>query len=97
MEWEDIYSAMLAAMEEHDRKQREDAPQLSPGMMAIEPFDAENADGERCRAVGVVTSPAQDAFDFVVIKEFKGGELVPTTEGSLWRLTLDEAIEQEAA
>lgn len=86
MEWEDIYSATLSAMEEHARKQAEDAPQLSPGMMAIEPFEAECSDGGRCRAIGVVTNPAQDALDFVVIKEYGEGELVPTTEGSLWRV-----------
>lgn len=95
MEWEDIYSAMLSAMEEHARKQAEDAPQLSTGLIAIEPFDAENIDGERCKAVGIVTNPGSDAFDFIVLKEFKGGELVPTTEGSLWRVP--QTVEQEAA
>lgn len=86
MEYDDVYNAMLSALEDHARKRSEDAPQLSPGLIPIEPFDAENADGERCRAVGVVTNPAQDALDFVVLKEYDGGELVPTTEGSLWRV-----------
>lgn len=97
MEYEDVYNAMLSALEDHARKQNDDLPQLSRGMMAIEPFEAECSDGGRCRAIGVVTNPAQDALDFVVIKEYGEGELIPTTEGSLWRLTLDEAVEQEAA
>lgn len=86
MDYDDVYNAMLSALEDHARKQAEDAPQLSPGMMAIEPFEAECSDGGRCRAIGVVTSPAQDALDFVVLKEYGEGELVPTTEGSLWRV-----------
>lgn len=85
IEYEDIRNAMLDALNEHARLRDEEANTTSPGMMAIEPFDAENSDGEPCRAVGVVTNPLQDFIEFVVIKECAGGELIPTTEGSLWR------------
>ncbi len=97
MDYEDVYNAMLSALEDHARERGDELPQLSPGMMAIEPFEAECSDGGRCRAVGVVTNPAQDALDFVVLKEYDGGELVPTTEGSLWRLGPVKSIEREKA
>jgi|GEM_PF-1521262 hypothetical protein len=85
MEYEDMRAAMLDAMEEHVKKQEERAPTVASGMLAIEPFDAENIEGETCRAIGVVTNPDADYIEFIVLKTVDGGEIFPTTEGSLWR------------
>ncbi|WP_242221177.1 hypothetical protein [Shinella zoogloeoides] len=81
MEYEDMRAAVLAALEDHSQKQ---SPRLG-AIMRIEPFEAETADDEPCRAIGVVVSTDGDCLDFVVIKEVGDGELIPTTEGSLWK------------
>lgn len=81
MDYDEMRAAVLAALEDHSEKQ---SPRLG-AMMPIEPFDAENSDDEPCRAIGVVVSTEGDCLDFVVIKDVGGGELIPTTEGSLWR------------
>lgn len=86
MDYDDMRAAVLDALEEHARKQEERAPTVAAGMMAIEPFDAENIDGEPCRAIGVVTNPGADCIEFIVLKTVDGGEMFPTTEGSLWKL-----------
>lgn len=81
MEYEDMRAAVLAALEDHSEKQQ---PRFG-ALMRIEPFDAETSDEEPCKAIGVVVSPDGDCLDFVVIKDVGDGELIPTTEGSLWK------------
>ncbi len=84
MEPEQVYEAMREALRDADQEREENAPRVSVGMMAIAPFDAENTDGEPVRAIGVVTNPALDMLEFVVLKTLESGEIFPTTEGSLW-------------
>ncbi|MCD1266845.1 hypothetical protein B5M44_21520 [Shinella sumterensis] len=85
MDYEDMRTAMFDALEGHAKQQEERAPTVAAGMIRIDPFDAENIDGEPCRAIGVVTNPGSDYIEFVVLKTVDGGEMFPTTEGSLWR------------
>ena len=84
MDCEDFYAATLAALDAHASKERENTTRLG-GMMNIPPFDAVTFDDEPCRAVGVVLNADGECLDFVVIKECAGGELIPTTESSLWK------------
>lgn len=93
MEYEDMRAAVLAALEYHSEKQEERAPTVAAGMLPIEPFEAETGDGEPCRAIGVVTNPGADHIEFVVLKTLDGGEMFPTTEGSLWRVTVKVSSE----
>lgn len=81
MDYEDMRAAVLAALEDHSEKQQ---PRFG-ALMRIEPFEAETAGDEPCRAIGVVVSPDGDCLDFVVIKDVGDGELIPTTESSLWK------------
>lgn len=82
MDYDEMRAAVLAALEDHSEKQ----PHRFGAIMPIEPFDAETSDEEPCRAIGVVVSTDGDCLDFVVIKDVGDGELIPTTEGSLWKL-----------
>jgi hypothetical protein len=79
-----MYDAFLGALSDHAKKQAEDESRLTSGMIPIAPFDAETIDDERVRVVGIVSNVAHDMLDFVVIKTMPGGEMIPTTEGSLW-------------
>lgn len=91
MEPEDLYNAVLGALTDHARKQEQETPSISSGMLPVEPFDAETDDNVRVRVVGIVSNPASETLDFVVLKTLNGGEIIPTTEGSVW------AIEPAAA
>ncbi|WP_315924849.1 hypothetical protein [Mesorhizobium sp. SP-1A] len=83
MDGEEMYHAFLGALTDHAAKLAEDARRVG-ALMPIEPFDAETVDDERVRVVGVVTNPGSDCLDFVVLKTLEGGEVIPTTEGSVW-------------
>jgi hypothetical protein len=83
MDGEEMYHAVLGALADHAAKQAEDAPRVG-ALMRIAPFDAETCDNEPVRVVGVVTNPGSDCLDFVVLKTLEGGEVIPTTEGSVW-------------
>lgn len=83
MDGEDIYNAVIGALADHQKKMEEDSPRHG-AMMPISPFDAETIDDERVRVVGVIQNPGADCLDFVVLKTLEGGEMIPTTEGSVW-------------
>lgn len=90
MDPEDMYNALLGALTEHHKKLEEDAPRIG-SMMPIAPFEAETDDGDHARVVGIVTNPGADVLDFVVVKTLSGGELIATTEGSVWAVKKEEA------
>ena len=91
MDPNEMYGAVLDALTDHAKKREEDAPRKAVGMMSIQPFDAETADDESVRAVGVIAYGDMNDIDFVVLKTLSGGEIIPTTEGSLWPVERKEA------
>ncbi|MBZ9698812.1 hypothetical protein [Mesorhizobium sp. CO1-1-9] len=91
MDGEEMYHAVLEALTDHHKRLEEDASRLSAGIMAIAPFDAETADDESVSVVGIVSNPIDGCLDFVVLKTLEGGEMIPTTEGSVWPLAKRKA------
>ncbi|MGK9261202.1 hypothetical protein KXS15_09585 [Sinorhizobium meliloti] len=55
----------------------------APRMMRIDPFDAQDEDGEAVRVVGIIDD--EDMMKFVVIEEGGDGEIYPIARSSIYR------------
>jgi len=84
MEYEEVYHAVSAALE--DKKPDVDENQdWAPGLFSIEPFDALDGKDNEVRVVGIMSSAS--GLDFIVIKEDPEaeGEIYPTTESGVFK------------
>lgn len=84
MEYEEVYSAVTAAIIDHQADENQDEGS-NKGMMSIHPFSAVDEDDNNVSVVGVIDR-GDDIFDFIVIKHDPecGGEMWPTTLSSVW-------------
>ena len=69
-----VKAAFLDALSEHKKQ---------PRLMRIEAFDAEDADGEPVRVVGIIDE--DDGMRFVVIEEDAEGEIYPIARSQIFR------------
>ncbi|SDP46846.1 hypothetical protein SAMN05428967_2255 [Phyllobacterium sp. YR620] len=77
---EDIFRVL-----EERLPQPADPDELTRGMIAIAPFDAEDIDDKPLKVVGVVSNGVM--LDFIVMKTDKDdGSIFPSIEGNVWPL-----------
>jgi hypothetical protein len=71
------------------------AVKVRPVMMRIDPFEAENGEGDQLHVIGVVDEG--DILQFIVIEEYEDGEIYPISRESIYEKGTHAAALAEAA